>query len=135
MQVRNVSVRVAVGVTADDSRRVLGVCEGAKEDRAGWSSFLRHLKKRGLGGVKLFISDACLGLIESVTEFSPQAHRQRCTVHFYRNVFSVVPRGKAKQVADMLKAIDACEDRAAPNISAVIKGIAIRVVCSGKLSQ
>jgi putative transposase len=112
-QVRNVSVLVAVGVSADGYRRVLGVCEGAKEDRAGWSSFLRHLKKRGLGGVKLFISDACLGLIESVTEFYPQARWQRCTVHFYRNVFSVVPRGKVKQVAMMLKAIHACEDRAA----------------------
>ena len=112
-QVRNVSVLVAVGVSADGYRRVLGVCEGAKEDRAGWSSFLRHLKNRGLGGVKLIISDACLGLMESVTEFYPQARWQRCTVHFYRNVFSVVPRGKVKQVAMMLKAIHACEDRAA----------------------
>jgi transposase-like protein len=112
-QVRNVSVLVAVGVTSDGFRRVLGVCEGAKEDKAGWSGFLRHLKERGLKGVKLIISDACLGLIESVTEFFPQARWQRCTVHFYRNVFSVVPRGKVKQVAMMLKAIHASEDRPA----------------------
>lgn len=112
-QVRNVSVLVAIGVTEDGFRRVLGILEGAKEDKAGWSNFLRHLKKRGLDGAKLFISDACLGLIESVNEFYPDSRWQRCTVHFYRNVFSVVPRSKVKHVARMLKAIHASEDAAA----------------------
>jgi len=46
-QVRNVSVLVAVGVTEDGFRQVLGVVEGAKEDKAGWSGFLRNLKERG----------------------------------------------------------------------------------------
>jgi putative transposase len=50
-EVRNVSVLVAIGVAADGYRQILGVCEGAKEDKAGWSGFLRHLKKRGLSGV------------------------------------------------------------------------------------
>ena len=45
---------------------VLGICEGAKEDKAGWSSFLKHLKERGLAGVRLIISDACLGLSERI---------------------------------------------------------------------
>jgi transposase-like protein len=108
--VANVSVLVAVGVAADGYRQILGVCEGAKEDKEGWSGFLRHLKKRGLAGVRLFISDACLGLIESLHDFYPTARWQRCTVHFYRNVFTVVPRGKVKHVAMMLKAIHASED-------------------------
>jgi putative transposase len=110
-QVSNVSVLVAIGVTEDGFRQVLGVVEGAKEDKAGWSGFLRHLKKRGLSGVNLIISDACLGLKESVGDFYPDAKWQRCIVHFYRNVFSVVPRRKAKHVAMMLKAIHASEDR------------------------
>lgn len=109
-QVRNVSVLVAVGVTQGGFRQVLGVVEGAKEDKAGWSGFLRHLKERGLKDVKLIISDACIGLIESANEFYPDAKWQRCVVHFYRNVFTVVPRGKVKQVAMMLKAIHASED-------------------------
>ena len=112
-EVRNVSVLVAIGVAADGYRQILGVCEGAKEDKAGWSGFLRHLKKRGLSGVKLFISDACLGLIESIHEFYPQTQWQRCIVHFYRNVFTTVPRGKVKHVSMMLKAIHASEDRQA----------------------
>lgn len=112
-EVKNVSVLVAIGVDTDGFREVLGVCEGAKEDKAGWSGFLRHLKKRGLKGVKLFISDACLGLTESLADFYPESKWQRCTVHFYRNVFSVVPSGKVRQVATMLKAIHAQEDKKA----------------------
>lgn len=122
-QVRNISILVAIGVAQDGFRQVLGVVEGAKEDKTGWSGFLRHLKKRGLSGVNLIISDACLGLLESVGDFYPDAKWQRCIVHFYRNVFSVVPRGKVKHVAMMLKAIHASEDRpaAAEKAEAVIK--------------
>jgi putative transposase len=109
-EVRNVSVLVAVGVGEDGYRDILGIAEGCKEDKAGWGHFLAYLKKRGLCCPELFISDKCLGLIESLEQYYPQAKWQRCTVHFYRNVFSVVPKGKVKLVAAMLKAIHAQED-------------------------
>ena len=48
----------------------------------------------------------------------PTARYQRCTVHFYRNVMSVVPRSKVKLVAAMLKAIHAQEDREAAKTKA-----------------
>ena len=108
---RNLSVLVAIGVDHEGYREVLGVAEGAKEDKASWGTFLRHLKERGLRGVELFISDKCLGLVESLGEFFPDARWQRCVVHFYRNVFTAVPKGKIKEVAAMLKAIHAQEDR------------------------
>jgi transposase-like protein len=108
-EVRNVSVLIAVGVGADGYRTILGVAEGHKEDKSGWSGFLRHLKERGLKGVQLIISDACLGLKESVGDYYPEARWQRCIVHFYRNVFSHVPNAKVKEVARMLKAIHAQE--------------------------
>ena len=85
--------------------------QGHKEDKAGWSGFLKHLKQRGLKGVDLIISDACLGLVESMGDFYPDAKWQRCIVHFYRNVFSAVPRGKMNEVSRMLKAIHASEDK------------------------
>jgi putative transposase len=110
-EVKNVSVLVAFGVNQEGYREILGVAEGAKEDKASWSAFLRYLKERGLKGVELFITDKCLGLIESLGEFYPKAAWQRCVVHFYRNVFTVVPKGKVKEVAAMLKAIHAQEDR------------------------
>jgi transposase-like protein len=110
-EVRNVAVLVAVGVNQEGFREVLGVMEGTKEDKASWTAFLRHLKERGLKGVRLIVSDKCLGLVESLAEFYPEADWQRCCVHFYRNVFTTVPNGKVKDVAAMLKAIHAQEDQ------------------------
>lgn len=112
-EVRNVSLLVAIGVTSEGYREILGICEGAKEDKSGWSDFLRHLVDRGLSGVELVVSDACRGLVESASEFLPDAQWQRCAVHFYRNVFSHVPSTKVRDVAKMLKAIHAQENRAA----------------------
>lgn len=120
-EVKNVAVLIAIGVDQEGFREVLGVAEGAKEDAESWRGFLRQLKGRGLTGVRLLISDKCLGLVESLAEFYPDAAWQRCVVHFYRNVLSVVPNGKAKEVAAMLKAIHAQEDRA----SAEEKGRAV----------
>ena len=111
-EVKNVSILVAIAVDQDGFREVIGSWEGPKEDKEGWSNFLRHLKQRGLKGVKLFITDKCIGLVESLAEFYPEADWQRCTVHWYRNVLSKVPRQKMREVAAMLKAIHAQEDKA-----------------------
>ena len=56
---------------------------------------------------------AKMGMLEAVGEVFPEAKYQRCTVHFYRNVFSVVPKSKIKTVAKMLKAIHAQESKKA----------------------
>ena len=53
-------------------------------------SFLRNL---------FYLIDKCLGMLEAVGEVFPEAKYQRCTVRFYRNVFSVTPRSKVKLVA------------------------------------
>ena len=112
-EVRNISVLVAIGVDREGYRHVLGVKEGAKEDKESWIAFMRYLKKRGLRGVRLFISDKSLGLVESLADFYPEAKWQRCVVHFYNNVYTVVPRSKVREVAAMLKAIHAQEDQEA----------------------
>lgn len=112
-EVKNVAVLVALGVREDGYRKILGVMEGAKEDTESWRNFLRYLKQRGLQGVQLVVSDKSLGLLEALGEFYPEAAWQRCAVHFYRNVFTVTPKTKVKEVAAMLKAIHAQEDRPA----------------------
>lgn len=71
------------------------------------------MKTRGLNGIELAVSDKCLGLVEALGEVYPEARWQRCVVHFYRNVFTLTPRGKIMAVAAMLKAIHAQEDRKA----------------------
>ena len=109
----NVSILIAIGVTDDGYREILGAAEGLKEDLESWKEFFVWLKSRGLTGVKLVISDKALGMVEAIGQVFPEAKYQRCIAHFYRNVFSVVPKQKVKEVAKMLKAIHAQEDREA----------------------
>lgn len=122
----NVSILVAIGVNEDGYREVLGAGEGMKEDKASWIGFLQWLRGRGLEGVKLVVGDKCLGMLEAVGEVFPEAKYQRCTVHFYRNVFSVVPRSKMKLVAKMLKAIHAQESKAAAREKAKQVAVTLR---------
>ncbi len=114
----HVAILVAMAVNEEGEREVIGAAEGLREDKESWLGFLRDLTTRGLRGTQLFIGDKCLGLLEAVNTIFPQAKYQRCTVHFYRNVMSVVPRGKMKLVAAMLKAIHAQEDRQAARAKA-----------------
>ena len=109
----NASVLIAIGVTEDGYREILGAAEGLKEDLESWKNFFVWLKARGLDGVKLVIGDRALGMVESIGQVFPEAKYQRCTVHFYRNVLSAVPKQKGESVAKMLKAIHAQEDKAA----------------------
>ena len=109
----NVSILVAIGVDEDGYREVIGAAEGMKEDKESWRSFLVWLKSRGLNGVKLVVGDKNLGMCESVHEVFPDAKYQRCTVHFYRNIMSSVPRNRLREVTMMLKAIHAQENKEA----------------------
>ena len=90
--------------------------------------------------MQLVTSDKCLGLVEVLGEFYPEAAWQRCMVHWYRNVVSTVPKSKVKEVMAMLKAIHAQEDRPAAeqkadNVVAKLKGMklakAARIVEEG----
>lgn len=112
-EIQNVSVLIAIGVNSKGYREILGAAEGMKEDKESWRSFFVWLKERGLTGVRLMIGDKYLGMLETIPEVFPEASYQRCTVHFYWNIFSVTPRNKVKTVAMMLKAIHAQESKAA----------------------
>ena len=98
----NVAILVAIAVNEDGYHEVLGAAEGMKEDKASWVSFFQWLRGCGLDGVKLVVGDKCLGMLEAVGEVFLEAKYQRCTVHFYCNVFSVTPRSMVKLVAKML---------------------------------
>lgn len=93
-EVQNVSVLVVIGVSTDGYREIIGAAEGMKEDFESWHNFFIWLKERGLTGVRLIVGDKCFGMLESIADVFPEAKYQRCTVHFYRNVFSVVPPGQ-----------------------------------------
>lgn len=109
----SVSVLVAIGVCEDGYREILGACEGASESKECWRDFLVSLKERGLEGVRLFTSDKHLGFLESASEVFPDAKWQRCTVHFFRNLMTKIPRKKLAAVMPLLKATYAQEDKEA----------------------
>ena len=112
-EIKNVSVLVAIGVSEDGYREILGAAEGMKEDKESWRNFLTWLKSRGLTGIQLIVGDKNLGMLETIPEVYPETQYQRCTVHFYRNVFSATPRSKMPIVSMMLKAIHAQENKEA----------------------
>ena len=106
------AIVVAVGVSADGRREVLGMDVGDSEDGAFWTAFLRSLKARKLAGVQLVISDAHAGLKQSIAAVFIGASWQRCRVHFMRNVLAVVPKGNSEMVAAAIRTIFAQPDAA-----------------------
>ena len=78
-----------------------------------------------MDGVKLIVGDKCMGMLEAVGEVFPDSKYQRCVVHFYRKVFSVVLKSKVKIVAKMLKAIHAQDSKHASRENA--KAIAAKL--------
>ena len=112
-EVQNVSILVAIGVNQDGCREIIGAAEGMKEDKESWRFFFIWLKERGLNGVRLIIGDKCLGMLETIPEVFPDEKYQRCTVHFYRNIFSATPRKCMREAAMMLKAIHSQECKSA----------------------
>ena len=105
----NVAVMVAIGVNDDGYREVIGAAEGFTESAECWREFLSWLKGRGLSGVRMFTGDKAAAMTGAIAEVFPDAAYQRCTVHFYRNVLSKVPKSKRAEVAAMLKAVHAQE--------------------------
>lgn len=97
------AVVVAFGVAADGRREVLGFDVGDSESEGSWTGFLRSLKTRGLGGVKLVISDAHAGLKKAIDTVFQGAAWQRCRVHFMRNVLAIVPKGSQDMVASIIR--------------------------------
>jgi putative transposase len=104
-QVVSRAVVIATGVTADGNREVLGVDVGDSEDELFWTGFLRSLKDRGLGGVRLVISDAHAGLKAAITRVLQGTAWQRCRVHLMRNLLATVPKAQAEMVAALVRTI------------------------------
>ena len=96
-RVASLAVLVAIGVTAEGERQVLGVEASPGEDRESWMRFLRGMVGRGLSGVRLVTSDAHPGLRDAIARTMHGATWQRCRVHFLRNAMASVP-ARAREV-------------------------------------
>ena len=95
---RIVSSIVAVGVNTDGRREVLGMDIGPSEAETFWVEFLRKLRRRGLRGVKLVISDAHEGIKGAVAKLM-NATWQRCRVHTMRNALAHAGKSSRRVVS------------------------------------
>jgi transposase-like protein len=109
-QVTSKAVVVATGVTADGRREILGLDVGDSEDEVFWRAFLTGLKKRGLTGVRLVVSDQHAGLVAALRRGFQGAAHQRCRVHFIRNLLAHVPKAQVDMVAAVFRTIFAQPD-------------------------
>jgi putative transposase len=81
-QVVSKAVVVATGITTAGDREILGLAVGDSEAETFWAEFLRSLRNRGLGGVRLVVSDDHKGLKAAIEAVLPGASWQRCRVHY-----------------------------------------------------
>ncbi len=108
----SVAVFVAVGVNADGRREVLGMDIGPSEAETFWTEFLRKLRRRGLRGVKLVVSDAHEGIKAAVAKLMHATWR-RCRVHTMRNALAHAGKSSRRVVAAFMATAFAQDSAAA----------------------
>jgi transposase-like protein len=110
-KVVNRGVLVASGVRGDGFREVLGVGVADTESEATYQELFRSLKRRGLSGVQLVVSDDHEGLKSAIARHFQGASHQRCQVHYARNLLGMVGHARRKELGANLRAIFATSDR------------------------
>jgi len=103
--VRSTTAMLAVGISEDGQREILGLEMAFGETEEGWRRFIRGLKERGLSGVELATSDAHDGLRQALQEAFPGLIWQRCQAHFRRNVLDRTPSGYRNEMHQVLDQI------------------------------
>ena len=112
-QVRDAAVLIAAGINLQGKRELLGVSVALSEQEVHWRTFPQNMVQRGLGGVRLIISDAHTGLQSARQAVFGSIPWQRCQFHLQRNAQAYVPRKSMQaEVADDLRKIFNAPDRA-----------------------
>ena len=104
------AVVIATGLRADGHREVLGLDVGDSENETFWREFLTSLNDRGLGGVRLVVSDAHAGLVKAIGRCFQGAAWQRCRVHAMRNLLSAAHHKHRQMIAALIRTVFAQPD-------------------------
>jgi transposase-like protein len=83
---------VAMGITTDGQREIIGFDTYDNESEETWTKFLSSLKDRGLTDVNIITSDSHSGLIAGLKRVFPEVAWQRCQYHFQRNILRETPK-------------------------------------------
>jgi putative transposase len=109
-QVRSVSALIAVGINEAGYREILGLQIGDSESEASWTALFTWLKRRGLHGVDLVVSDDHGGLVKAVRVQFQGASWQRCQTHLARNIMDAAPKPLHDELLGRLRTIFAAPD-------------------------
>jgi transposase-like protein len=115
-QVANRPVYVALGVTADGTRDILGLWAGEHGDGEGakfWLRVLSEIKNRGTRDVLMVVCDGLKGLPDAVNSVWEKAVVQTCIVHLLRNSFKYASKKDWAQIAKDLKPVYTAPSEAA----------------------
>jgi transposase-like protein len=104
-------VLIVSAVREDGMREILGVEVADTESEATYQELFRSLKRRGLSGVKLVVSDDHEGLKSAIARHFQGASHQRCQVHYARNLLGMVGHARRKELGADLRAIFAAPER------------------------
>jgi putative transposase len=104
-QVRSCSALIATGINEEGYREILGLQLGDSESEQSWSEFFRWLKRRGLSGVDLVVSDNHGGLTNAVRVQFQGASWQRCQMHLSANISSAAPNAVQEELHARVKTI------------------------------
>lgn len=108
------AVLLAIGITPDGKRSVLGVSVSLSEAEVHWREFLASLGERGMHGVQLITSDDHAGLKAARKAVLPGIPWQRCQFHLHQNAMHYVPKvSMRKQVAADIRNVFDAPDRTA----------------------
>ena len=107
---RALSGLVAVGVSAAGYREILGLPVGDSESEASWTTCFTWLKRRGLSGVDLLVSDAHGGLVGAARRHFQGATWQRCQPHLSRDVLERAPKALRQELHERRRALFEASD-------------------------
>lgn len=110
--VRSTGVLIAYGINAKGQREPLDILLADSENEASWDELFQRLKKRGLKGLDLMVSDNHGGLVSALKRQFQGVAWQRCQVHFIRNILGHSPRHLRAEIAEQLRLIFQAENKA-----------------------
>jgi putative transposase len=111
--VRNKAVYLAIGVTGDGRKDVLGIWIEQTEGAKFWLRVMSELKNRGVNDILIAVVDGLKGFPDAVSAVFPETQVQTCIVHLLRNAMDYAGWKDRKPVATALKAVYRAPDAAA----------------------
>lgn len=98
-------VHIALGITYEGHKEVLGYDIAPNENLSSWSELLNRLHSNGLEQVSLVVTDGLRGLEETISQVFPMAKQQRCLVHIARNLANKVKKADRSALLAQFKTV------------------------------